>query len=432
MSSDRLTARGDAEAGCGTSCKLAMDGGTPLRTAAWPEVGPRFDGRELELLAEALKQNTLFYAHGRMTTDLCSRMCQLTGAAHALACSSGSAAIHVALKACGIGPGDEVITTGVTDAGTFVGIMYEGAIPVFADVDPANYNLTAETVKACLTERTRAVLVVHLAGCPADIVPLAELCRQRGIRLIEDCAQSWAAKVQGQWVGTFGDVGCFSMNDYKHISTGEGGLIVTNDAEIHHRAALAADKCYDRLTRKRLLEFVAPNYRISELQSAVGLAQLDKVEALTEVRNRLGSRLGEGLRQVEGIIPHAVPQGGYSTWWYYFVQLDESFSTDDVDLFTKAMNAEGIPGSRGYVPPAYLCYPYLRNRSAFHHSQWPFTQAVESQTYAPGLCPVAERVFDKSFKFTISEWLTEREIDDTVRAVGKVMNWMRSRKDAAK
>lgn len=406
----------------------AIDGGPAVRTEPWPKAGKRFAGRELELLAEALDQNTLFYAHGKMTTRLCDRMTELTGAAYALACSSGSAAIHVAIKACGVGPGDEIITTPVTDAGTFIGIMYEGAIPIFADVDPVNYNLTAETIAARITPRTKAVIVVHLAGAPADIVPIAALCRKHGIKLIEDCAQSWAARVDGRWVGTFGDVGCFSLNDFKHISSGEGGVVITNSAEIHHIAGRAADKCYDRVTRKRLLEFVAPNYRISELQSAVALAQCDIVEKICAVRNHLGSRLDDGLRDVAGLLRHSVPAGGYSTWWYYFMQLDDSFSVEDAQMFTEAMNAEGIPGGRGYVPPAYLAYPYLRDKTAFHNSEWPLSMAVDPQKYESGLCPVAEKVFDKCFKLTISEWLTEAEIDDTILAARKVMVWLRKPK----
>ncbi len=393
---------------------------TPVRTHPWPQPGPRFEGRELELLAEALRQNTLSYVHGHMTQRLCARMSELTGAAHVVACSSGSAAIHVALKACGVGPGDEVITAPVTDAGTIIGIIYEGAIPVFADVDPVNYNLTAETVAECLTQQTRAVIAVHLAGCPADIVPIAELCRNRGITLIEDCAQSWAAQVNGQWVGTFGDMGCFSLNDYKHISAGEGGLVITNDERLHRTAALAADKCYDRLTRARLMEFVAPNYRISELQSAVALAQLDRVEAIGARRHALGQRLGNGLAATDGLLPHEAPVGAYSTYWFYLIQLDRRFTANDVEDFAKAMNREGIPGGRGYVRPVYLAYPYLIRQSAFHHSRWPFTQAVSPQPYAPGLCPVAESVFDRSYKFPLSEWLDDSDIDDVIRAAQKV------------
>jgi len=402
----------------------AIDGGAPVRTRPWPKVGNRFAGRERELLDEALDQNTLFYVHGEMTKRLCARMSELTGAPHAVACSSCSAAIHAAVKACGVGPGDEVITTPVTDAGTLLGIIYEGALPVFADVDPSNYNVTAETVADRITERTRAVIVVHLAGCPADIKPLGELCRERGVKLIEDCAQSWAAKVDGRWVGTFGDVGCFSLNDYKHVSAGDGGLIVTRDEELYETACLAVDKCYDRHSRQRLMEFVAPNYRITELQSAVALAQLDRVEDIGAARNALGVQLTEGLKTIDGLVAHAVPEGGYGTYWFYLIGLDDRFTQDDAETFTQAMIAEGIPGGRGYVDPSYLRYPYLRNQSAFHHSKWPFTQAVDPQRYEPGLCPVAEKVFTRCFKFPLNEWLTEEDIDDVILVARKVARWL--------
>ncbi len=403
----------------------AICGGEAVRTRAWPEVDDRFAGRERELLDEALAQNTLFYVHGNLTKRLCARMSELTGAPRVVACSSCSGAIHAAVKACGVGPGDEVITTPVTDAGTLLGIIYEGAVPVFADVDPTNYNVTAETVAACITERTRAVIAVHLAGCPADIKPLVELCRERGIKLIEDCAQSWAAKVDGRWVGTSGDVGCFSLNDYKHVSAGEGGLIVTDDEELYETACLAVDKCYDRHSRARLMEFVAPNYRITELQSAVALAQLDRVEEIGAKRHALGVRLTEGLERIEGLVPHAVPEDGYGTYWFYLIGLEDTFTQDDAETFTQAMNAEGIPGSQGYVAPAYLSYPYLRDESAFHRSRWPFSQVAERQCYEPGLCPVAETVFQRAFRFPLNEWLSENDLDDVILSARKVMAWLR-------
>jgi len=153
--------------------KLALHGGPKVRTRPWPERGRRFGEQELKELREALEQNTLFYVYGEKTRRMCSRMARMCGMPHVVACSSGSAAIHAAIKACGVGPGDEVITSPITDAGTVLGIVYEGAVPVFADIDPLNYNVTAATIRERITARTRAVIVVHLAGCPADMEPMA-------------------------------------------------------------------------------------------------------------------------------------------------------------------------------------------------------------------------------------------------------------------
>ncbi|MBI5834663.1 MAG: DegT/DnrJ/EryC1/StrS family aminotransferase [Armatimonadetes bacterium] len=397
---------------------LAIYGGTPVRREPWPATGRRFGETELEELRAALEQNTLFYTAGGKTRALCERMAALVGTEYAIACSSCSAAIHAALKACGVGPGDEVVTSPITDAGTVLGIVYEGAIPVFADVDPGSCNLTAETVAARLTERTRAVIAVHLQGNPVDLNPLLALCRRRGIRLIEDCAQAWGARLNDRPVGSMGDVGCYSLNDFKHISAGDGGLIVANDPELHHRAALAIDKCYDRIDGSRPMEFCAPNYRITELQSAVALAQLDRLPAIAERRHALGARLAAGLAGLDGVhAPTSVP-GAWPSWWIYLIGLDAA--RYDAPAFAAAVVAEGVPVRVGYVEPVHLAYRYLRERSAFNHSHWPFDQATAVPDYAPGLCPNAERAMASCLLFPISEWLDEQAVDDAVAAVGKV------------
>ena len=410
--------------------QLAIEGGPKVRTSDWPERAKRFDKQELKHLKQALQQNTLFYMYGQKTKQMCRKMARLCGAKHVVPCSSGSAAIHGAIKACDVGPGDEVITSPITDAGTILGIVYEGALPVFADVDPRTYSITAKSIEERITARTRAVVVVHLAGCPADIKPIVRLCKRRDIRLIEDCAQSWCAKVSSRWVGTFGDLGCFSLNDFKHITAGDGGLIVTDNEELYRRAWLSVDKCYDRIDGKRSLPFAAPNYRISELQSAVAIAQLGKVRKITSARNTLGRRLGEKLSDVPGVLPHRVIPDAYATWWFYLIQIEPERLGADAPAFAEAVAAEGIPVSAGYVQPVYLTYEYLRRKSAFNHSQWPFTQARKSLRYEKGYCPDAERVMQNVVFFPLREELSAREIDDTAAAVRKVAGCYAERRGA--
>ncbi len=401
--------------------ELAINGGPKVRTKPWPRVGRRFGREELQQLKEALAQNTLFYIYGNKTKQLCAKMSAACGAEYVVACSSGSAAVHGAVKACGVGPGDEVITSSVTDAGTILGVIYEGGIPVFADIDPASYNITAATIEKRISKRTRAVIVVHLAGVPADIKPIVRLCKRHKIKVIEDCAQSWGTMVDGQWIGTFGDVGTFSLNDYKHLSAGEGGLIVTNDRDTYATAWRAIDKCYDRLTNTRDVFFVAPNYRITELQSAVALAQMGKLKRITSTRHRLGERLTKGLKGVPGIVPHKVVKGGYATYWFYLIGLDTQVLGVDARTFGKAINAEGIPGSGSfYMRPVHLEYSYLKHQTAFHHSRYPFTLARKGIKYGKGCCPNAEHMPDAVYYFPLNEWLTDREIDDAVAAVRKV------------
>ncbi len=403
---------------------LAVDGGPKVRTAPWPKTGRRFGNEELKELKEALEQNTLFYLHGTKTKKLCARMAKLVGRTHVVACSSGSAAVHGSVKACGVGPGDEVITSPITDAGTILGVVYEGAIPVFADIDPASYNITGASIEEKISKRTKAVVLVHLAGVPADVKPIAKLCRKRGIALIEDCAQSWGAMVDGAWVGTFGDVGAFSFNDYKHVSAGEGGLIVTDSAALYATAWRAIDKCYDRINNTRDVFFVAPNYRITELQSAVGIAQLGKVKAITATRHKLGERLTKGLSKIHGIRPHAVPAGGYATYWYYLIGIDPEVLHVDAKTFGRALNAEGIAGSgQFYMEPVYLAYSYLDKHTAFNHSPYPFNLARKEVSYRRGSCPNAEAMNARVYYFPLDEWLSPADIDDTIAAVAKVAAW---------
>lgn len=412
---------------------LAMNGGTKVRTRPWPAVGRRFGKEELKQLEEALEQNTLFYLYGSKTKQLCARMAKVCGAKHVVACSSGSAAVHGAVKACGVGPGDEVITSPITDAGTILGVVYEGAIPVFADIDPTSYNITAASIKEHISKRTKAVIVVHLAGVPADIKPIVRLCKRHKIKLIEDCAQSWGTMVDDQWVGTFGELGTFSLNDYKHLSAGEGGLIVTDDYELYATAWRGIDKCYDRLTGTRSVFFVAPNYRITELQSAVAIAQLGKLKRIISKRHRLGERLTAGLKGIPGITPHKVVKGGYATYWFYLIRLDTDYLGIDAPTFGQALNAEGIAGSgRFYMRPVHLDYPYLRQKTAFHHSRYPFTLARKSITYEKGSCPNAEQAAEEVYYVPLNEWLSNREIDDTIAAVKKVAGYYREQKQSGR
>lgn len=406
--------------------KLALEGGPKVRKAAWPKPGKRFGKEELQQLKEALDQNTLFYKHGKKTDLMCAKMARMTGARHVVPCSSGSAAIHGALKACGVGPADEVITAPITDAGTLVGIVYEGAIPVFADVDTDSFNITPASVEARITPRTRAVVVVHLMGNPADVQGIAAICRKKGIKVIEDCAQAWGARLHGKILGTIGDCGCFSMNDFKHISSGEGGMIITNDDDLAWRAALSIDKCYDRLRNTRGMEFCAPNYRITELQSAVAIAQLDRLKGIVTRRNMLGTRLGKGLRKIPGVIPCKELPGAWSSWWFYMFRINPDFLGVDADMFIKAVSAEGVPLER-YVEPVHYSYKYLVNHSAFNHSKWPFSSAKIVPPYGRGYCPSAEMAHDTGVRFKLNHWLGLKEIDDVIKAIIKVAACFSSR-----
>src|SRR5690349_9447213 len=187
--------------------------------------GRTLGDEEIALLSQAIRTGTLTSTKGAFVKELENRFARRVGAKHAHACSHGSAAIHTAISAIDPDPGDEIVTTSITDMGALTPILYQGAIPVFADVDRLTLNLTAATIEPCLSERTKAIIVTHLFGNACEMGEIMELAHSRNIPVIEDCAQALLARWRGQYVGTFGAVGCFSMQQGKHMTTGEGGMV---------------------------------------------------------------------------------------------------------------------------------------------------------------------------------------------------------------
>jgi perosamine synthetase len=225
-----------------TSDLPAVAGGTPAKQTPYG-AERRYGEEELGELEEALNQGTLFYAQGKKVHQLEEEFAKKNGVAYAVATSSGTATIHAAMIAVGISPGDEVIVSPITDMGSIVPILYQGAVPVFADLDPHTYVLDLASVKTRITEKTRAVLAVHLAGNPCPMDELMALAERHNFHVIEDCAQAFGATYKGRPIGTVGHIGCFSYNEFKHISCGDGGLAVTNDERLALRLRLSTDKC---------------------------------------------------------------------------------------------------------------------------------------------------------------------------------------------
>src|SRR5262249_28502890 len=214
----------------------------------WPSdqdaSGRTLGEEELGLLAEVIRSGTLISTKGTFVTRLGQQFADLPGVKSAYACTSGTAAVHAAVAALDVNPGEEIITSPITDMGALTPILYQGAIPVFADVDPRTGNLTAETITPCLSERTRAIIATHLFGNPCDVGAILTLARAHNLPVIEDCAQAFLAQHAGRQVGTLGTLGCFSLQQGKHITTGEGGLIATNDEVLARRVFLFINKAW--------------------------------------------------------------------------------------------------------------------------------------------------------------------------------------------
>lgn len=400
--------------------QLAIHGGMKVKTMPYGS-GKRFGEEEAKEVLEALEQNTLFYHHGKKVKQFLSDFNAMHGIDYSVSTSSGSAAIHVALGTAGVTVGDEVITSPITDQGTVIGILYQNAIPVFADLD-AYGNLDPAAVEACVTPRTKAIVVVHLAGMPCDMDAIMEIANRHHLKVIEDCAQSYLARYKGSLVGTIGHYGCFSTNDFKHISTGDGGIVTINSGDWadYERTHAFADKNYQRFTESivRDIQYVAPNYRMTELQGAVGIAQLKKLPHICETRNRHGEAITAGIRDLPGIMPPIVADGDWCSFWFYMLRIDESQFNCTRDEFIAALSAEGIDCAGGYVPYPVYMQPLFLNRQAYIGSQYPFD--LTDAEYKEGLCPIAEEILRTSIRLPINEFHTDQDVAEVITGMRKV------------
>lgn len=405
---------------------LAIDGGEPVRTTPFPKRTP-FGEEEIALVSEAINSQNLFYLGGTMVRRLTEEFAKLYGAEYAVACSSGSAAVHIAVGALEVAPGDEVIVPPISDMGTYIGVLYQNCIPVFADLDLETFNLDAASVESRITERTRAVIVVHLFGNPSDMEALRSVASKHNIALIEDASQAHVTGHQGKLLGTFGDIGAFSLQQSKHMTCGEGGMCITNSEEYYERMKLFADKSWDR-SGKRVRKYVglSPNYRMTELQGAVALAQIEKVKQVVERRYRLGSMLNQAIGGCEGTkVQKVLPDSKHGYWLYGF----RSTKIPAAD-FARALSAEGVPASAGYIGKAvYLCSEVFAQRSAYGKSGCPFDCSHTSRAYEykEGLCPNAELLTKELVIVYLNENFTDADISDVATAIRKVAEGLKEK-----
>ncbi len=408
-----------------TDTTLALLGG-PQTVTATPRPFVRYGDAELEQLREALAQGTLFYAHGKKVKELCSRFAEMHGVAHCIPTSSCTASLHVAVAALNLEPGDEIITSPITDMGTVLGMLWCQLVPIFADVDPDTHLMDPASVEARITPRTKAIIPVHMAGTPCDMAAMQAIADTHGLAIIEDCAQSYLAEYDGKRVGTFGALSCFSINEYKHISCGDAGLILSNDDALATRCRLLLDKGYDRsgLLRIRATQFLACNYRMTELQGAVALAQLDKLEGIVARYRALYDRFHAAMQGVEGLILPVEPAGGRTSAWFYMMRIDEAKLGVTRDWFAEAVRAEGAPGG-GYIPfPIYL-NDIFANQATLGTSRMPYSlPSVDIGTrYDEGACPNAEMLLKTCLNFSFGMAQTEELIDQYAAAYRKVAGY---------
>ena len=313
-------------------------------------------------------------------------------AAHAVTVNSATSGLMAAMGAAGVGPGDEVIVPATTMSATAMAPLVYGGIPVFADIDEDTFCIDVASVRANLTEKTRAVIAVNLFGQAAPLAELRALCDERGILLVEDNAQGPLATENGDYCGTIGHIGVFSLNYHKHIHTGEGGVCTTDDADLaqklqmirnHAEAVVGAAKVDD------LTNMFGFNFRMTELSAAVGRVQLSNIDAHVARREAFASELSEAAQGLDGLtVPHARPDCRH-VYYVWASRFDEQAAGMSRATFVAALQAEGVPCFPAYVAPLYQL-PIFRKRIAMGRDGFPFN--LTARSYEAGLCPVAERL----------------------------------------
>ena len=394
---------------------LAIDGGLPQRSAPFPP-WPVFERDEIEAAAAVLASGRVNYWTGEACRRFEEEFAAFTGTRHAISLANGTLALELALHALGIGPGDEVIVPARTFIASASCAVARGAVPVIADVDPVSQNLTADAVLGRLTLRTRAIVAVHLAGWSCDMDPIMALARERGIKVIEDCAQAHGATYKGRPVGSLGDCAAFSFCQDKIMTTGgEGGMLVTDDSRLWEKAWAYKDhgKSFDAVFNREhppgfrwLHESFGSNFRMTEMQAAIGRRQLGKLPQWMAVRRRNAAMLDRGFAAIPGLRITRPAEGiGHAYYKYYaFVEPGMLAPGWDATRINEAVNAEGVPCFAG------SCSEIYRER-AFTDRSWGPAQRL----------PVAQRLGETSLMFTVHPTLGEREMQDTVGAVAKVM-----------
>jgi perosamine synthetase len=385
---------------------LAIAGGHPVRSTLLPYGRQWLDDDDIAAVVDVLRSDWL--TTGPAVADLERAFAEVCGVGEAVAVSSGTAALHTCMHMLGIGPGDEVIVSSMTFAASSNCVLYQGGTPVFADVDPDTLLINPARVEEKITERTRAIVAVDYAGQPCDYDSLREIADRHGLALVADGCHALGGSYHGRPVGSLADLTAFSLHPVKHVTTGEGGVITTDDPKLAHRArvfrshGIASDHRQREETGSWFYEMVelGYNYRITDFQCALGLAQLRKLRPWIERRQAIAATLTAAISDIPGVEPLAVRDGVSHAYHLFVVRLEPSLSR--ARIFA-ALRAEGIGANVHYIP-VHL-HPYYRERLGT----------------GPGLCPVAEAAYEEMLSLPIFPRMSDSDVADVVTALGKVI-----------
>lgn len=391
--------------------RLAVDGGMPVRTEKIYYGRQWIDEEDVKAVSEVLTSD--FVTCGPKVAELERALAEYTGAGYAVAVSNGTAALHCACIAAGIGPGDEVITTPLTFAASANCALYCGAQPVFADVDPKTYNIDPASIESHITEKTKAVVAVDFTGQAAKIREIREICDKHGLIFIEDAAHSIGTKYEGKPAGSLADMTCFSFHPVKTITSGEGGAVTSNDRELYKKLVLAHTH---GITHEEEQMEEGPhegpwyyeqislgyNYRMTDFQAALLLSQLKKLDRFAERRKEIVRRYNEAFQMLpEIIVQEEIPESD-TCRHLYIIRLDLEKLACTRRQFYDAMAAENVQCQIHYVPVYW--FPYYRHLG-----------------YKKGLCPNAEEIYKGIVSIPLYPRMTGQDVEDVIQAVEKVI-----------
>lgn len=359
-----------------------------------PVAEPLLIGREHEYVTEALKSGWIS-SQGKYITEFEEKFSRYCGARYGIATSSGTTALHLALAALNIGKGDEVIIPTFTMIATANAVTYTGAKPVLVDSETETWNLNTEKIEEKITPKTKAIIAVHTYGHPVDMAPVLDLAETYGLYVIEDAAEAHGAEYKGMKIGGLGDVGCFSFYANKIITTGEGGMVITSNEEIAEKARILRAHAFseDRHFWHRYLGF---NYRMSNLQAAIGVAQLENIDNLVEIRRRNAKIYNALMENINGITLPPEARWAKNVYWMYSILVEDNFGMNRDELM-KELRKDGIE-SRTFFYPIHV-------------------QPIYSQLYKNEKFPVADELSRKGINLPSGSTLTEEDIEYIVSSI---------------
>lgn len=411
--------------------KLAIYGGKPIRSIPFPNY-PVIGEEEVNAVSDVVRSGKLSmfdldFLGGEKVRTFEENFAHYHGVGFGISVNSGTAALHVALAALQIGPGDEVIVPPYTFTATASSVLMNNAIPIFSDVSLETANLDPKKLEEKITPRTRAIIPVHIFGHPAEMDEIMEIADAHNLSVIEDCAQAPGAEYKGKKTGTFGDLAAFSFQRTKNMTTGEGGMIITDDEHLANRCRLVRNhgEAFSMgQKREYLANVLGWNYRMTEMEAAIGIEQLKKLDIFNDIRICNSRYLSKGLSGIEGITsffeaPHV--KHVYST---YALKYNEKVTGIPKPLFIKAMIAEGIPMWNGYPHPLYK-NPIFSEKIVYGSKGCPFNCNFykEMIDYQETRCPVTEELCNTVFGFSaIRPPSSLEDIDNIIEAMEKILS----------